>query len=135
MGWDELQGTHEDPAEEVKRSELRALVVNRSDGHCEWPQHHEHAGNELAHLHSLGMGGNPLKDRDTPANVAWLCRDAARASDGEHGSGGAAQYRQFHIQLLGAAVFDQSPAARAWNRAEALHRHLLSRYPLIDEQA
>ena len=59
------------------------------------------------------------------SNVGWLCHDAARVSDGEHGSGGAVQYRQFMIQLLGAAVFDEmSLDRRGWERAEALTRHI-----------
>ena len=113
---------------------LREEIIARSQGRCQWPQCAE-PGKEIAHLHSRGMGGNREK-RDVAGNLMFLCRDHARISDGEMGSGGPAQYRLAHIQLLGAGVFDgMSLDRRGWERAEALRRYLLSRYPLIDEQA
>ena len=113
----------------MSRAPVRQMVIDRSGGWCEWPSHN-HPGAELAHFHSIGMGGNPLHDRDAWNNVGWFCRDTARISDGEHGSGGAAQYRLCLIQLFGSGVFDSMHvAARGWNRAEALRKHIESRYP------
>ena len=107
--------------------ELRAEIITRSQGRCEWPQCAE-PGKEVAHLHSRGMGGNREK-RDVAGNLMFLCRDHARISDGEHGSGGPAQYRLAHILLLGAGVFDgMSLDRRGWERAEALRRHIDEMY-------
>jgi len=98
----------------------------RTGGRCQWPEC-EKAGAELAHLHSIGAGGR--KSADTLDNVAFLCRDHARISDGEHGTGGPAQYRLAHIQLLGAAVFEgMTLDRRGWERAEALRRHIEELY-------
>ncbi len=113
----------------MSRAELREMVRVRSAGVCEWPQHERHAGDELAHAHSIGRGGNPDGSRDVWNNVAWLCTDSARVSDGEHGSGGAVQYRLFMIQLLGAGVFGgMTVDRRGWERAEALRRHIEEMY-------
>ena len=113
----------------MSRSELREQIRARASGRCDWPGHRTHAGAELSHIHSIGAGGNPDGSRDDPSNLAWLCRDAARISDGEMGSGGPAQYRLAHILLLGAAVFDgMSLDRRGWERAEALRRHIGTLY-------
>ena len=111
----------------VSRAVIRQMVVDRSEGRCDWPSHY-HAGDELAHLHSIGLGGNPSGDRDAWNNVAFLCTDAARVSDGERGSGGAAQYREFHVQLFGPRFLVMVPSFVGWERAEALKRHIESRY-------
>lgn len=112
----------------MNRSELRREVVIRSGGRCEWPNHY-HSGDELAHFHSKGSGGNPDGSRNVLSNTGFLCHDAARVSDGEHGSGGAMQYRDFMIDLLGVRLFTQLPMSFVgWERAEALKRHIEKLY-------
>ncbi len=101
-----------------RRSDLRAGVVERSGGGCEWPGCSDR-GAELAHLHSIGMGGRA--SADTLENVAWLCRVHARLSDGERVAG--VDFVSEHL-LLGVEV---EPAySLAWRRAEALRIHLQS---------
>ena len=113
----------------MNRSKLREQARVRAGGCCDWPGHRTHAGEELAHFHSVGRGGNPDGSRHVLSNVGFLCADSARVSDGEHGSGGAVQYRQFMIQLLGAVVFDgMTLDRRGWERAEALTRHIRRMY-------
>lgn len=104
----------------MNRSVLRTYVIGRSGGVCEWPGCGDR-GAELAHLHSIGMGGR--KSADEPCNVAWFCRDHARISDGEYGSGGWPQYEREH-RLLGVVVGDYL----AYERAEALRQALIDRY-------
>jgi len=99
------------------RSELRAQVIELSGGWCEAPAC-TRPGAELAHLHSIGMGGRRSADRID--NVAWLCADHARISDGEYGSGGRAQFDEFHRRLLGST----DGAGLAYRRAEALSEHV-----------
>ena len=66
------------------------------------------------------MGGR--KSADTLGNTMAVCRDHGRITDGEWGSGGAAQYAEAHRILFG-AVFDSIPSDRiAYERAEALTR-------------
>ncbi len=113
----------------MNRLKLREQARVRAGGCCDWPGHRTHAGEELAHFHSVGRGGNPDGSRHVLSNVGFLCADSARVSDGEHGSGGAVQYRQFMIQLLGAVVFDgMTLDRRGWERAEALTRHIRRMY-------
>jgi len=105
-------------------AELRARALQR-DGWCRWPGCPNNA-TELAHLHSKGIGGRP--SAQTLDNVAMMCPDHARISDGEYGSGGRAQYEREHRKLWEAAAWfvPASPpkAEWAWWRAEALHRLL-----------
>ena len=102
---------------------LREQVWERSGGWCEWPAC-EKPGTELAHLHSIGAGGR--RSADTPSNVMLLCRDHARISDGEYGSGGRTQYEEAHETLLG-ADWAEFGAGLAWERAEALTALVASR--------
>ena len=99
------------------RQALRAQVIERSGGVCEWNRCVER-GDELAHLHSIGMGGR--KSADTLTNVMWLCWDHARISDGLYATGGLEQYRRAHldigVDLMGVSV--------AWSRAEALRESI-----------
>jgi len=112
----------------MSRSELREKARTRAGGRCDWPTHN-HPGAELSHIHSIGMGGTPDGTRDHMGNVAWLCKAAALVSDGIMPSGGPAQYRLLHIQLLGAGVFEgMSLDRRGWERAEALRRHVDEMY-------
>ena len=99
------------------RRELREEVIARLHGRCEWTRC-SNAGSELAHLHSIGAGGR--ESADDIGNVAWLCFDHARMSDGEYGRGGAIQYRQAHLDLFGDAFLDMPANIIAWERAEAL---------------
>ena len=54
------------------RSELRAAVVERSRGICEWSRCTTR-GEQLAHIRGIGRGGNPDLTRDTIENVSFLC--------------------------------------------------------------
>ena len=101
------------------RQELRARVVDLSGGVCEFPQCGEQ-GSSLAHLHSIGAGGR--QSADTLSNVMWACRDHARITDGEYGSGGRAQYVEAHNVLFGGMwpVGWEKTGSLAWERAEAL---------------
>jgi len=106
----------------VKRSDLRETVFAFDGWHCVWPDCSEPAV-ELAHFHSIGMGGRSSADR--VENTGAMCRDHARISDGLHASGGAEQYEDAHRRLAVAtgATFEQVRAdglSVAWWRAEAL---------------
>jgi len=101
----------------TRRAELREQVQQRSYGRCEWPQCSE-SGGELAHAHSIGVGGRA--SADTLDNVAWLCHMHARFSDGEYADYGSDAYHTAHRALLGAR-YDTMPAHFvAYERAEAL---------------
>ena len=98
----------------TRRAALRDAVRARAFDRCEFPAC-PNAGQELAHLHSVGMGGRV--SADDPDNAMWACRDHARITDGEYGSGGVKQYRDAHA-LLGLAGVP--PDRLGWERAEAL---------------
>ena len=66
-----------------KRSELRQQLAEQIGWICEYPGC-RHRWTELAHLHSIGMGGR--KSADTEDNVALFCYDHARLSDGSYGT-------------------------------------------------
>ncbi len=101
----------------MTRTELRSEVFTRAMGVCEWPQCVVNA-KELAHIHSVGMGGR--KSADTADNCFAACSDHARISDGEYGAGGKTQYRDAHLLLIGPG-FLEIPADRiGYERAEAL---------------
>ena len=55
------------------RSDLRAAVIERSEGRCEWTRCQD-AGEELAHIRGIGRGGNPDGTRDVISNTFWACR-------------------------------------------------------------
>lgn len=101
----------------MSRSGLRESVRVRAGDRCEWPRCPEF-GDELAHGHSIGMGGRA--SADTLDNVFWLCWDHARISDGEFGAGGKVEYDRAHRDLLG-DDYSEGPGL-AWSRAEALCR-------------
>lgn len=98
------------------RSELREQVKDISGGHCEYPKCRL-AGTQLAHLHSIGMGGR--KTVDTIDNTAWFCDDHALLSDGgipgTHGKG-------WYIEQLALAGVDYRDTGqrKAWHIAEML---------------
>ena len=111
-------------------SELRAVLID-AVGACEWPQCPDTGGLELAHLVSRGMGGTPDGRRNVLANVALLCHDHARISDGLVGSGGTAQYGEAHRVLFGSRHLLVSfglDGSLAFERAEALRVVLRSRF-------
>ena len=98
--------------------ELRAEIVARSGGRCEWKSCYE-PGVEAAHLHSRGIGGNRVS-RDRIDNLAFLCWSHARMSDGEYGDGGAEGYRESHLVLFGARYLEMDAGVIAYERAETL---------------
>ena len=63
------------------RSELRAAVIERSGGICEWSRCLD-AGEELAHIRGIGRGGNPDGTRDVIENVAFFCQFHHNMLDG-----------------------------------------------------
>ena len=101
----------------MDRKELREGAGTRAGWRCQWPCCGQR-GQELAHCHSIGMGGRP--SADTLENVVFLCRDHARISDGERGSGGGTQYLDAMFHLLGARYLDMMPSQIGYERAEAL---------------
>jgi len=105
-----------------RRSALYAQLMDVTGGRCEWPGCPERA-DEMAHLHSIGMGGRASADE--LLNVAALCFEHARASDGEvPASHGARWYRAEHERLWAAVEWDRTPNMNdpqlAYERAEAL---------------
>ena len=104
------------------RSDLRAAVFERDGGRCIWPRCVE-AADELAHFHSVGMGGR--ESADAMSNAGALCWSHARMSDGEHGEGGRSGYVRAHRDLLG-EDYDSVmlPWTVAWERAEALRKRV-----------
>ena len=64
-----------------RRSELRAQVVARASGRCEWAGC-ESPGEEMAHITGSGMGGDPKGIRDVLDNVAYLCKPHHDMLDG-----------------------------------------------------
>lgn len=100
-------------------AELRAQLLDAGVTICEWPRCEERAV-ELAHLHSTGMGGRV--SAHTLANVAMMCFDHARISDGGYGSGGAPQYLEAHRVLFDRVpvLRPQKPGRLTWPRAEAM---------------
>ena len=105
---------------ETVRQRLRREVAELSGGRCEWPSCPE-PGVELAHIRSIGMGGRPSADEI--GNVLFACKDHARISDGEYGSGGEAQYVEAHRLLWEATGVRPAGFGKvAYWRAEALTR-------------
>ena len=97
---------------------LRGQVILRAMGGCEWPQC-DKPGDEIAHAHSRGMGGN-RKARDVLDNMLWLCKTHARHSDGEYGPGGSHEYMKSHFDLFGPRYMDMPASFVGFERAEAL---------------
>ena len=92
---------------------------------CCWPQCRKPA-TERSHFHSKGAGGTPDGRRDTIENQGGMCRDHARISDGEYGSGGRAQYLAAHDTLfrgMWPCAWEQL-GTLAWERAEALRLYV-----------
>ena len=63
------------------RSVLRAAVIERSGGVCEWPRCVD-PGEELAHIRGIGRGGNPDGSRDVISNVFFACQFHHNMLDG-----------------------------------------------------
>jgi len=101
----------------VSRSALRAEVFERDGYQCVWTECFQPA-QELMHFHSIGAGGR--KSADALDNVGAGCKLHARLSDGEYGSGGAAEYAAEHFKLFGGRYLELEAGTVAWERAEAL---------------
>ena len=74
----------------ARRRELRARLVARARGRCEWPACGD-AGEHMAHIDGIGMGGRASADR--LSNVALLCRFHHDVLDGRTISGRARAVR------------------------------------------
>lgn len=105
--------------------ELHAHIWDRDHGACIWP-HCGQPAREIMHFHSRGMGGTPDGRRDDPSNMGLGCYDHARISDGQIGTGGRAQYRRAHLDLLGQDYIEMPDNRIAYERAEALARLISS---------
>jgi len=101
----------------MTRAELRAQAFHRAGDQCEWTSCYQEA-DELAHLHSIGMGGR--KSADSLDNVAALCEKHARFSDGDTAGHSLAEYRQAHIDLFGGRFLEIPAHLIAYERAETL---------------
>jgi len=115
------------------RTVLRAQARELAGDHCCWPGCTS-AGAELAHLHSVGMGGR--KAADVITNVAWMCRKHARMTDGMQENW--PDFKQGHNALLGEGWEERIPMSGwAWARAEALTRLVAERRRALgfDERA
>lgn len=102
----------------MSRSELREQVMERDNWRCIWT----HCGRpavELAHFHSIGIGGRA--SADDMSNVGALCYTHARHSDGER-YGGETAYTNSMLDLFGADYATITPDRIAYERAEALTR-------------
>jgi hypothetical protein len=75
------------------------------------------------------MGGR--ESADTLDNVAWLCPDHARISDGLYGTGGHDQYAKAHRDLWAAAGDQDAGLRYGWARAEALRKATAANRPGI----
>ena len=100
------------------RGKLRQQAMDLSGGMCDWPQCPRPAV-ELAHLHSIGMGGR--KSADTLSNVAVFCWNHARASDGLY------RNRDWYEEQL--ALIGVDWPFKAWEIAEALTVHIAKGRP------
>ena len=105
------------------RSRLRSLLRETAGERCEWIGCAE-AGTEMAHLHSVGMGGR--ESADCLENVAWMCFRHARMTDGLFTSW--PDFKQAHDQLFGRGWEERIPMGRwAFERAERLAEHVKRR--------
>jgi len=100
------------------RGKLRQQIFEIAGGICEYPQCRTLAV-QLAHLHSIGMGGR--KSADTMGNAMAACLHHALLSDGLYGS------RDWYLQQL--ALIGIVPPVKAWNVAEALRVHIAKGRP------
>lgn len=108
----------------MSRAALRAQVFELDEGQCRWPGC-KHRADELAHLHSRGMGGR--RSADTVENCMAACQLHARMSDGLQPNGWP-DFVQQHILLLGEGWEARIPMSRwGFERAEALTRLVAKR--------
>lgn len=106
----------------TQRSVLRCQARELAGGLCEWCR--ERPGTQLAHIHSIGMGGRPSADE--LSNVFWACDVCALASDGKQRNW--PEFHQLHTMLLGEGWEQRIPPNRwAYERAEALTRLVAER--------
>ncbi len=53
---------------------MREIALERASNRCEWPDCNNYNSKlEMAHIHGIGMGGNPTRKYDVN-NVAMLCK-------------------------------------------------------------
>lgn len=101
----------------MKIATLRAQTFERAGGYCEWPTCTDRA-EELAHLHSKGMGGSRTANRlDNVMAACWL---HARITDGHHPAS-----KDETIRMFGRLGYEWNwVGSLAWHRAEALANYL-----------
>lgn len=105
----------------ARRKALRARLFDLSGGRCEW-RRCDHLATQMAHAHSIGMGGR--ESADTIDNVAALCDAHSLVSDGLWpGLGG----RGWYLEQL--ALIGVTPPVKAWHVAEALEAHIAKGRP------
>lgn len=72
---------------------MRAIALERAGNKCEWPMCNNFDQKlEMAHIHGIGMGGNPKRKYDIN-NVAMLCKLHHDIYDGRSISLAKKEYR------------------------------------------
>ena len=105
-----------------RRSELRAQLFSLGF-RCEFPDCTASA-TQMAHLHSIGMGGRA--SADTLDNVMRACDDHALLTDQAIPGGKGQEW--YYSEL---AKLDLYPPIKAWNVAEALRLWVAKHRPGI----
>ena len=108
----------------TRRSRLRAVLWDLGAG-CEFPGCKDPA-TQMAHLHSIGMGGRA--SADTIDNVMRACDDHALLPAG--GIPGHRGRRWYETELE--KLLDHVTLNSAWAIAEALRAHIQHHRPFID---
>ena len=72
---------------------MRLIALERAGNKCEWPECINYDQKlEMAHIHGIGMGGNPKRKYDIN-NVAMLCKLHHDIYDGRSISLAKKEYR------------------------------------------
>ena len=80
-------------------SEIREVALKRANYACEWAYCTDNKWLELAHIHAIGMGGNPKRKFDIN-NVAILCKHHHDVYDGRQRTGANFAYRELLTGFL-----------------------------------
>lgn len=103
-----------------RRQALRAQLFDLGNG-CEYP-HCAAPGTQMAHLHSIGMGGRA--SADTIDNVMRACDDHALLTDGAIPGHRGSQWVTDQLALIGIAG-----RPKAWVVADALRAEITQHRP------
>ncbi len=109
-----------------RRRRLHAALSDLGSG-CEFPGCREPA-TQMAHLHSIGMGGRA--SADTLDNVMRACADHALLTDGGIPGHRGRDWYQTEVEKLTPVPGLTDPHS-AWDIAEALRVHIRNHRPHI----